>query len=446
VCSEGVADAERATELVEAAALGDPAALRILEDVTDPRAFEIIAEAAAHPDWRVRRAALIALAGIGDERGIPAAVANLDDEEDFIRRVAIEALASMGPAAADAIVTRLGDPRDRVDAAQALAWLHDPRAFEPLAMMLDSDTLVADSIFGGATFTAMGRLGGPEAIAVLTRAADRVIAAADAGAVDWQTRHAASAVAQAVGKMSDPAAQAAYARLEARFGRLYVIGVTPLEPYRAPPHPRRTVPRWSFELEAVDEPIVEPVSKFGGQPVWIGDPTWPISVDGAPATFMAQFTIPGRDGLAYLFLDDAAVETDEDWGKVIVQPGPVPVPFLAMTTGPTFWTDMPGPERYMSRRIARPIESRVVLEPGLDFDDWSILDDYPGRDRDDERDWNKVAGNPRWLQSDETPDQPGWRFLFQFTAAKVGHEFADGAEVYGLIHDDGRGRFIVHSH
>ena len=188
------------------------------------------------------------------------------------------------------------------------------------------------------------------------------------------------------------------------------------------------------------------MSKFGGQPVWIGDPTWPLSVDGAPTTFMAQFTIPGREGLAYLFLDAAAVETDEDWGKVIVQPGPVPVPSLGEATGPTFWTEMEGPERYLGRRSARQVESRVVLEAGLDFDDWSILDDDPERGRDDERDWNKIGGNPRWLQSDEMPDEPGWRFLFQFTAAKVGHEFADGAEVYGLIHDDGRGRFIVHSH
>ena len=54
--------------------------------------------------------------------------------------MAIEALAAMGPRAADAIATRLADPRDRVEAARALAWLHDARAFEPLAMMLDSDT------------------------------------------------------------------------------------------------------------------------------------------------------------------------------------------------------------------------------------------------------------------------------------------------------------------
>ncbi len=446
-----MANADRATELVEAAVLGDGAALRVLEQVTDPRAFAVVAEAAANMDSRVRVSALRALAGIGDERGIPAAVASLDDDDPFLRRIAIEALASMGPRAADAIAVRLDDPLDRVDAALALAWLHDSRAFEPLAMMLDSDTLLQGSFLGGATLAAMGRLGGPQAIAVLTRAADRAIREADAGAPDWQARSAASAIAQALANMRDPATQAAYERLETRFGRLYVVPVVPLEPYRAPPHPHRTVPRWSFELEAVDEPIVEPISKFGGQPVWIGDPTWPLSVDGAPATFLAQFTIPGRDGLGYVFLDDAIIETDADihWGVVIVQPGPVSVPFVARPTGPTFWgdfTEVPGPERYLGRRRARQVESRVVLEPGLDFDDWTIpLDDMEWHG-DDDRDWNKVGGNPRWLQGDEMPDEPGWRFLFQFTAAKVGHELADGAEVYGLIHDDGRGRLIVHSH
>ena len=232
----------------------------------------------------------------------------------------------------------------------------------------------------------------------------------------------------------------------ARFGRLYVVPLEPPEPYRAPPDPRRTVPRWSFELEAVDIPISAPVSKFGGQPVWIGEPTWPQAVDGGPATFMAQFTIPGTDWMAYLFLDFAAMEADDDWGLVIVQPGREPERTIAVATGPTFWSDVPGPDRYLRRRVARRIESLAVLEAGFDLDDWAVLDEDPEHTRDDERDWNKIGGNPRWLQGDETPDEPGWRFLFQFTAAKVGRELADGAEVYGLINDDGRGRFIVQSH
>ena len=165
--------------------------------------------------------------------------------------------------------------------------------------------------------------------------------------------------------MRDPASQAAYDRLVARFGRLYVVPLEPPEPYRAPPHPRRTVPRWSFELEAVDSPITEPVSKFGGQPVWIGDADLAARGRWRPATFMAQFTIPGRDGMAYLFLDYAAMETDDDWGVVIVQPGPVPDRTIScQATGPTFWSDVPGPDRYLDDAIARRVESLAVLEAG----------------------------------------------------------------------------------
>jgi hypothetical protein len=247
--------------------------------------------------------------------------------------------------------------------------------------------------------------------------------------------------------MRDPTTDTIQDALVARFGRLYVRPADPVGPYRAPAHPRRTVPRSSFELRAVDEPITEPVSKFGGQPVWVGPPTWPLGADGAPATFMAQFTIPGRDGLAYLFLDYGGMQVGDAFGILFAQPGRGPDQSIAQATGPTFWTEHAArTTTFVSRNLARRIESLAVLEPGFDLDEWSILNEDPEVTRDDERDWMKVGGNPLWLQNDEMPDEPGWRFLVQFTAARVGHELADGAEVYGLLHDDGRGRFIVQSH
>jgi hypothetical protein len=444
-CSDGEADGTRAVEVVEGARTGARDALRILTDVTDPRAFDVVARAAAEDDPSTRRAALIALGGIADERGIPVAIASLEHDDDLVRHAAIDALAETGPAGADAIATRLADPRDRKQAASALAWLNDERAFEPLAMILDSDRLIGESILGGDAIGAMGRLGGPAAIAVLARAADRVIRAADDGAPDWQARSVASMIGQAVVDMRDPAAQDVYERLKARFAPFYVVPADPPEPYRAPPHPRRTVPRWSFTLKAVDRPITEPITKFGGQPVWIGEPTWPVEEDGGPATFMAQFTIPGREGVAYLFLGHPEAHGG-DPGFIIVQPGPAPERFVASATGPTFWSEIAGPPRYVSRMVLRRVESVAVLEPGFDFDDWSVLDADAATRPDDHRDWNKIGGNPRWLQNDEMPDEPGWRLLFQFTAASVGRELSDGAEAYGLIHEDGRGRFLVHSH
>ena len=316
-----------------------------------------------------------------------------------------------------------------------------------LELMLDSDTFVAESAFDGGTTLAIGRLGGPRAVTALATAADRVIEAADAGAPDWQVRYVASTVGQTLVDMRDPRADDVYHRLVDRFGHLYVIPVDLPAPYEAPPHPRRTVPRWSLSLRSVDEPITEPVSKFGGQPVWIGQPSWPLATDGGPATFIAQFTIPGQPGLAYLFLDYEASDSGDEPGILFVQPGPGPERTVSMATGPTFWTEVRDrPTRYVPRLAFRRIESLAVLKEGLDFDDWDVLNLDPETSRDDDRDWNKIGGNPRWLQGDDMPDEPGWRFLFQFTAAKMGFELADGAEVYGLIHDDGRGRFIVHSH
>ena len=134
-------------------------------------------------------------------------------------------------------------------------------------------------------------------------------------------------------------------------------------------------------------------------------------------------------------------------GIVFAQPGRAPDQSIEQATGPTFWSEIQGDRtRFVSRMLMRRVESLAVLEPGFDLDDWTILDEDPEATRDDERDWMKVGGNPRWLQGDEMPHEPGWRFLVQFTAARVGRELGDGAEVYGLLHDDGRGRFIVQSH
>ena len=140
-CSDGVADAARATEVVEAVAAGARDAARILGDISDPRALGVIVAAARSDSPTVRRHALRALGGIGDARGVQAASASLSDPDQEIRREAIAALADMGEGAADTIAERLGDPEDRLEAATALAWLRDNRALEPLEMALDSDTL-----------------------------------------------------------------------------------------------------------------------------------------------------------------------------------------------------------------------------------------------------------------------------------------------------------------
>jgi hypothetical protein len=40
----------------------------------------------------------------------------------------------------------------------------------------------------------------------------------------------------------------------------------------------------------------------------------------------------------------------------------------------------------------------------------------------------------------------GWKFLAQFSAGLVGHEFGDVAECYVFVADDGRGAFFCQCH
>ncbi|MFF9457683.1 YwqG family protein [Streptomyces flaveolus] len=73
-----------------------------------------------------------------------------------------------------------------------------------------------------------------------------------------------------------------------------------------------------------------PVSKFGGQPVWLQEPAWPVNAQtGEPLVFIGQFRVPGDEvRLAYLFLveDDGVMGMDPTSGEadVLIQPdGPV---------------------------------------------------------------------------------------------------------------------------
>ena len=448
-CSDGIADATRVEQLISAAAGGSADALRVLGDTRDPRAFEPIERAAGHADAAVRRAALKALAGIRDPRAIPAAVANVQDPVDRVRESAIACLAELGPDAVTPLVELLGDPDSRARAAVALAWQRDRRALEPLEMILAGPDLAPRLAFpSDATRAVMGLgwLDDAEAVAILDDVANRLLAELDAprSAPGWHDTYAASAVAQALVGMLTPGADETLARITARFERLYVLPRQLPPPFRAPPDERRTVPRWSFQLVRAEVPITEPVSKFGGQPVWLDDPTWPLGRDGDPAIFWAQLTIPHRPGLAYLFIDPSAETGDE--GILFVQPGGRPEHWSASATGPTFASDLSETGRFEGTVLFPRIESRVELEAGRDFADWDVWNADPAATRDDERDWNKIGGTPRWLQVDESPTDPGWAFLFQFTAASVGREMGDGAEAYGFIHDDGRGWFTWQSH
>ncbi|WP_346540003.1 hypothetical protein [Micromonospora sp. DPT] len=164
-----------------------------------------------------------------------------------------------------------------------------------------------------------------------------------------------------------------------------------------------------------------PVTKLGGQPVWLGTPQWPVSRSlGEPMTFIGQFRLDsdGEGCMAYLFMTDGEDYVDGTWepeggeNAVIIQPdGSVPA-FVAVTElgeGPS----------------------------------WPVQDHLPVHQQDhgDERMWEFLGGEPVWLQGDETPG-PGWQLIGQLTD-RLGHNFGDAGIGYIFVSADGaEGRFL----
>lgn len=182
--------------------------------------------------------------------------------------------------------------------------------------------------------------------------------------------------------------------------------------------PRRLV------LSKADTPILKPVTKLGGQPVWVDKPHWPLSTRlGTPMTFLGQFRLSGEGvRMAYLFMTDGEDYVDGTWesergeNALIVQPGRVPS-FVAVSD------DAKGPT--MSEDLAVELLPMNPVELGEGWD-------------------NRLGGSPTWLQDEEYP--PGdWNFLFQLDGSDEFYDvnFGDAGIGYGFLSADGReGRFL----
>src|SRR5215208_2270896 len=97
-----------------------------------------------------------------------------------------------------------------------------------------------------------------------------------------------------------------------------------------------TVPVAYATLRESAAPINAPVTKLGGQPVWLDAPRWPLSAtDGTPMRFVAQVALDPRlfggalaARMAYVFLaqDDPQMWSREGGyagvdGALVLQPG-----------------------------------------------------------------------------------------------------------------------------
>jgi len=198
--------------------------------------------------------------------------------------------------------------------------------------------------------------------------------------------------------------------------------------------------RRAVRYESAGEAIDVPVTKLGGQPLWLRAPQWPVSASLAePMTFIGQFRLDTGDSatgsgdpatgsgdsaaggdvrMAYVFMTDSDEHVDGTWepeggeNAVIIQPdGRIP-PFVAV--------------RDVGSGPSRPAEDHLPVDELV---------------TDDEELWDFLGGDPVWLQGDETPGA-GWRLVAQLTDG-FGLNFGDAGIGYVFVSPDGaEGRFL----
>jgi hypothetical protein len=79
-------------------------------------------------------------------------------------------------------------------------------------------------------------------------------------------------------------------------------------------------PAFSIAFHEVEAPITSPTTKFGGQPVWLDGPEWPLSREtGNPMRFIGQIALSTEifgemsAKMAYLFMTDEEEHIDGTW-------------------------------------------------------------------------------------------------------------------------------------
>ncbi len=211
-------------------------------------------------------------------------------------------------------------------------------------------------------------------------------------------------------------------------------------------------------FSATDRPISTPTTKFGGQPVWLAGPQWPISAAwDRPMRFVGQIELgpvigaAGDGKVAYVFVTHADHEEhffdpdiiDPDGGEnaVIVQPGGgYAGPVRPLRTGPGLY-GVDGSE----------VEFTVDLRPADEPDSMTDeeLDSLPSADRDrciELMDGDKIGGTPLFFQGDEWPEGGPWRLLLQLDSNWVPFHLNLGSSprLFAFVSEDGaQGRLLV---
>lgn len=230
------------------------------------------------------------------------------------------------------------------------------------------------------------------------------------------------------------------------------------------------VRKYDIEFIETSVPIKEPVTKFGGQPVWIEEPAWPLSrKTGEQMQFICQVSLdpellgvpPGK--MAYLFMTGSAEGEwvdgthDPDGGEnaLIVQPSAKAayggrIEIIPSATGPTLYRFEEEANGGLTEVTA--CEYAVNLTPGEELSPFSHTGQ--GAWSDDQFDTyydslsgNKIGGEPAFVQGEEFPGDDSWRFFLQLEMMEVPFfvNFGDAGVGYAFVSGDGEeGRFLWH--
>lgn len=221
---------------------------------------------------------------------------------------------------------------------------------------------------------------------------------------------------------------------------------------------------YSLSFKPSQGPCREPVSKFGGQPVWLQKPEWPVSAStGEQMKFICQLVlypeifgqIPGR--MAYIFMTDLEGQVVPNWdaeageNAVICQPGrPWKGRTVPATVGPTLYEfiEVPGEVDLHPRPCEFLVDLHRRTDPDfIDEVQRSAMDDASFERYSAEIEGNKVGGTPAFLQEDAKP--ASGHLLLQLDSTKVPFylNFGDCGVGYAFISPDGTvGKFLFQSY
>ncbi|MGE3780535.1 MAG: DUF1963 domain-containing protein [Pirellulaceae bacterium] len=221
--------------------------------------------------------------------------------------------------------------------------------------------------------------------------------------------------------------------------------------------------KWLIEFHESSTPITQPVTKFGGQPVWVEQPQWPLSREtGHPMRFIGQIALTPELGytspaqMAYLFITDEEDDSyvDGTWepeggeNAVILQPGTPRWPTRSQPTGPTIYRMVEKAGQELLQRESCEFSVQLTETDDIPF----VSQEQRAQLSESEReavegvlDESKIGGTPVFLQGDELPFAGGWQLLLQLDSCSAPFciNFGDAGIGYAFLNSVGdQARFL----